>query len=61
MDIVDREKRQSMYQGGVEGIVSTEMLLNPQASLTDAVARVCEGYPFVAGQSSPVAPVDTKK
>jgi hypothetical protein len=61
MDIVDREKRQSMYQGGVEGIVSTEMLRNPQASLTDAVARVFEGYPFVAGQSSPVAPVDTKK
>jgi Domain of unknown function (DUF4136) len=61
MDIVDREKRQSVYQGGVEGIVSTEMLRNPQASLTDAVARVFEGYPFVAGQSGPVAPVDTKK
>jgi hypothetical protein len=42
--------------GGVEGIVSTEMLRNPQASLTDAVARVFEGYPFVAGQSVPVAP-----
>jgi hypothetical protein len=61
MDIVDREKRQSVYQGGVEGIVSTEMLRNPQASLTDAVARVFEGYPFVARQSGPVAPVDTKK
>jgi Domain of unknown function (DUF4136) len=61
MDIVDREKRQSVYQGGVEGIVSTEMLRNPQASLTDAVARVFEGYSFVAGQSGPVAPVDTKK
>jgi len=61
MDIVDREKRRSVYQGGVEGIVSTEMLRNPQASLTDAVARVFEGYPFVAGQSGPVAPVDTKK
>jgi hypothetical protein len=56
MDIVDREKRQSVYQGGVEGIVSTEMLRNSQASLTDAVARVFEGYPFVAGQSVPVAP-----
>ena len=61
MDIVDREKRQSVYQGGVEGIVSTEMLRNPQASLTDAVARVFEGYPIVAGQSVPVAPIDTKK
>ena len=61
MDIVDREKRQSVYQGGVEGIVSTEMLRNPRASLTDAVARVFEGYPFVAGQSVPVAPIYTKK
>jgi hypothetical protein len=56
VDIVDREKRQSVYQGGVEGIVSKEMLKDPQASLTDAVSRVFEGYPFVAGQSVPVAP-----
>jgi hypothetical protein len=61
MDIVDREKRQSVYQGGVEGIVSKEMLLNPRASLTDAVARVFVAYPFLAGQSAPVAPVDKEK
>ena len=59
MDIVDREKRQSVYQGGVEGIVSTEMLKNPRASLTEAVTRVFEGYPFVAGQSVSVAPAGT--
>ena len=53
MDIVDREKRQSVYQGGVEGMVSKQMLQNPRASLTDAVAHVFEGYPFVAGQSAP--------
>ena len=61
MDIVDREKRQSVYRSGVEGIVSKEMLQDPRASLTDAVARVFEGYPFVAGQSVPVATVDKKK
>jgi hypothetical protein len=55
MDIVDHEERQSVYQGGVEGIVSKEMLRNPRASLTEAVARMFEGYPFVAGQSAPVA------
>ncbi|HET9694310.1 MAG TPA: DUF4136 domain-containing protein [Steroidobacteraceae bacterium] len=54
MDIVDREKRQSVYQGGVEGIVSRQMLRDPAASLTEAVARAFEGYPFVAGQSLPV-------
>ena len=53
MDIVDSEKRQSVYQGGVEGIVSSQMLQDPHASLTDAVARVFGGYPFVAGQSAP--------
>lgn len=40
MDIVDRDNRQSVYQGGVEGIVSKQMLQDPRASLTDAVARV---------------------
>jgi hypothetical protein len=61
MDIVDREKRQSVYQGGVEGIVTKQMLKDPRASLTDAVARVFQGFPFVAGQSVPVAAVDTKQ
>lgn len=56
MNIVDSEKRQSVYQGGVEGIVSRQMLQDPGASLTDAVARVFEGYSFVAGQSAPVTP-----
>ena len=61
MDIVDHEKRQSVYQGGVEGIVSKEMLQDPRASLTEAVARVFEGYPFVAGRSAPAAPVYKKR
>ena len=60
MDIVDREQRQSFYQGGVECIVSKEMLRDPRASLTEAVARVFEGYPFVAAQSA-AAPVSEKK
>ena len=55
MDIVDRDNRQSVYQGGVEGIVSKQMLQDPRASLTEAVARVFDGYPFVAGQSARVA------
>lgn len=55
MDIVDREKRQSVYQAGVEGIVSRQMLLDPGTSLTDAVARVFGRYPFVAGKADPVA------
>ena len=58
MDIVDRDKRQSVYQGGVEGIVSKEMLMDPRASLSEAVTRVFQGYPFVAGQPVPVALVD---
>jgi hypothetical protein len=47
-----------VYQGGVEGIVSRKMLQDPRGSLTEAVAHVFEGYPFVAGRAAPVAPVD---
>lgn len=61
MNVVDREKRQSVYQAGVEGIVSRKMLENPRASLTEAVAHVFATYPFVAGQSAPVAPVEKAK
>ena len=32
------------------------MFSSNQESLTDAVARVFEGYPFVASQAVPVAP-----
>jgi hypothetical protein len=34
---------------------SLAMFSSNQESLTDAVARVFEGYPFIAGQSVPVA------
>ncbi len=60
MDVVDREKRQVVYQGGVEGVVTKEMLNNREAALNAAVARVFEKYPFVAGQSAQV-PLPEKK
>jgi hypothetical protein len=60
MDVVDREKRQVVYQGGVEGVVTKEMLNNREAALNAAVARVFEKYPFVAGQSAQV-PLPAKK
>src|SRR5512139_406908 len=61
MDIVDREKRQAVFQGGIEGVVTKEMLANKQAALNQAVAHLFSKYPFVAGQSAPVAPVEEKK
>jgi hypothetical protein len=60
MDVVDREKRQVVYQGGVEGVVTKEMLNNREAALNAAVARIFEKYPFVAGQSAQV-PLPEKK
>ena len=61
MDVVDREKRQAVFQGGLEGVVTKEMLENRQAAMNQAVTHIFSKYPFVAGQSAPVAPVDEKK
>jgi hypothetical protein len=55
MDVVDREKRQVVFQGGVEGVVTKEMLQNREAALNRAVEHIFSKYPFVAGQSAPVA------
>jgi len=56
MDIVDREKRQVVFQGGIEGVVTKEMRENREASINNAVAGIFTKYPFVAGQSAPVPP-----
>ena len=56
MDIVDREKRQVVFQGGIEGVVTKEMRENREASINNAVAAIFSKYPFVAGQSAPVPP-----
>lgn len=54
MDVVDREKRQVVFQGGVEGVVTKEMMQNREAAITAAVQHIFSRYPFVAGQSAPV-------
>ena len=51
MDIVDREKRQSVYQGGVEGMVSKQMLQNP-AGVAHGRRRTCSR----GTRSSPASP-----
>lgn len=54
MDVVDREQRQVVYQGSVEGVVSKEMLRNREAAINAAVTHIFSKYPFVAGQSAQV-------
>jgi hypothetical protein len=56
MDVIDREKRQVVYQGGIEGVVTSKMLQDRQGSIDNAVTAIFAQYPFVAGQSAPVAP-----
>jgi hypothetical protein len=60
MDVVDKEKRQVVYQGGVEGVVTKEMLQNREAAINAAVGHIFSKYPFVAGQTAPV-PLPEKK
>ncbi|MFO1406845.1 MAG: DUF4136 domain-containing protein [Steroidobacteraceae bacterium] len=55
MDIVDRERRQVVYQAGIESTVTKEMQQNRDKALNQAVTRLFTTYPFVAGQAAPVA------
>jgi hypothetical protein len=60
MDVIDREKRQAVFQGGLEDVVTSKMMQDKQGTITNAVAAIFAKYPFVAGQSAPVAPVEKK-
>lgn len=59
MDVIDRDKRVAVFQGGIEGVVSKKMMEDKEGSINNAVAAIFAKYPFVAGQGAPVAP--TKK
>ena len=61
MDVIDREKRQAVFQGGLEDVVTSKMMQDKQGTLTNAVAAIFSQYPFVAGQAAPVAPAEKKK
>jgi hypothetical protein len=56
MDIIDREKRQAVFQGGLEDVVTKKMLEDRTATLNNAVVQIFAKYPFVAGKSEPVVP-----
>ena len=60
MDIVDRAKRQVVFQAGIEKTVTKEMMTNRDQAINAAVTRMFATYPFVAGQSAPVAPPEKK-
>jgi hypothetical protein len=60
IDVVDREKRQVVFQGAISDVVTKEMQQNREATINRAVEGVFMQYPFVAGQSAPV-PLPEKK
>jgi hypothetical protein len=60
LDVVDRQKQQAVFQGGLQTVVSKKMLENRDQSLREAVATIFAKYPFVAGQSAPVVVPDAK-
>jgi hypothetical protein len=61
MDVVDREKRQVVYQGSISDVVTKEMQKNREATINAAVTHIFSHYPFVAGQTAPVPLPETKK
>jgi hypothetical protein len=54
MDMVDRQKQQVVFQGGVEDVVTKKMLEDREALLSNAVTGIFSKFPFRAGQSAPV-------
>jgi hypothetical protein len=60
LDIVDREKRQVVFQSGIEKTVTKEMMERREEALNAAATRLFSAYPFVAGQSAPVTPPPAK-
>jgi len=60
MDVIDREKRQAVFQGGLEDVVTSKMMQDKQGTINNAVSAIFATYPFVAGQAAPVAPVVKK-
>ena len=60
MDVIDREKRQAVFQGGLEDVVTSKMMADKQGTITNAVVAIFAKYPFVAGQSAPVVPAEKK-
>ncbi len=56
MDLVDLEQRQMVFQGTVQTNVTNEMLRNREQSINTLVTDLFSKFPFVAGQSAPVAP-----
>jgi hypothetical protein len=60
MDVVDREKRQAVFQGSVSDVVTKEMMANREAAITGAVTRIFAHYPFVAGRATPVPVAEAK-
>jgi len=57
---MDREKRQAVFQGTLQTNVSNEMLRNREQTIDTAVTQIFAKFPFVAGQSAPVAPAAKK-
>jgi hypothetical protein len=60
MDIVDREKRQAVFQGTLQTNVSSEMLRNREQTINTLVTEIFAKFPFVAGRSEQVAPGQIK-
>jgi hypothetical protein len=58
IDVVDREKRQVVWQGGIEGELSKKDLENREQTINTIVKEIFRQYPFVAGQATPVPTAD---
>jgi hypothetical protein len=55
IDIVDRARKQLVWEGIAIGEVSEQKLRNPAAALPEVVTRIFSQYPYAAGQGTPMS------
>jgi hypothetical protein len=53
IDIVDRARKQLVWEGVAVGEVSREKLQHPEVAVPQVVDKIFAQYPFVAGESRP--------
>lgn len=53
IDLVDRARKQLVWEGVAVGEVTPEKLQHPEIAAPEVVAKVFTHYPFVAGESQP--------
>ena len=58
IDLVDAKQKQLVWEAVLVGKIKDDAFENLEQKVNEGVPRFFEKYPFIAGQSAPVAPAE---